>query len=102
LAIAGALLRPERRSEVLGIPTKVQPKFKIGDLVAEDWENEFDEDATDFGQVLGMRYFSEAASCFSANSWVYYIRWTHSTCEPHSAYPCYDQEGTRECDLRLV
>jgi hypothetical protein len=102
LAIAGALLLPERRSEVLAIPTKVQPKFKIGDLVAEDWLDEYDAVATDFGQVLGMAYFLQAQSCFEANSWVYYVNWTHSTSGPDFAYPTYDQEPSRESDLRLV
>ena len=101
-AIAGALLLPERRSEVLLAPAKVQPKFKIGDLVAEDWLDEDDVEATEFGQVLGMRYLSEAQSCFPANSWVYYINWTHSTTRLDFCYPNYDGEGSRESDLRLV
>jgi hypothetical protein len=85
--IAGALLLPERRSEVLLVPTKVQPKFKIGDLVAEDWLDEYDEVATDFGQVLGMAYFEKAQSCFEADSWVYYVSWTSSTSDADFAYP---------------
>jgi hypothetical protein len=101
-AIAGALLLPERRSEILVTPTKVQPKFQIGDLVAEDWLNENDEVDTEFGQVLGLAYFMKAQSCFEANSWVYYVNWTHSTCEADFAYPTYDQEPSRESDLRLV
>jgi len=101
-AIAGALLLPERRSEVLLAPTKVQPKFKIGDLVAEDWLDENDEVATDFGQVLGMAWFEKAQSCFKAESWVYYVNWTHSTCGADSCYPTYDQEASRESDLRLI
>jgi hypothetical protein len=101
-AIAGALLLPERRSEVLVTPTEVQPKFKIGDLVAEDWLDEGNAQATDFGQVLGMRYLDEAQSCFPANSWVYYVNWTHSTTGLNSCYPNYDGEGSRESDLRLV
>jgi hypothetical protein len=101
-AIAGALLLPKRRSEILATPTEVQPKFKIGDLVAEDWLNENDEVDTEFGQVLGMAYFKTAQSCFEANSWVYYVNWTSSTSEADFAYPTYDQEPSRECDLRLV
>jgi hypothetical protein len=102
LAIAGALLLPERRSEVLLTPTKVQPKFKMGDLVAEDWLDEYDQVLTDFGQVLGMAYFQEAQRCFEADSWVYYVNWTHSTSDAGFAYPTYDQEPSRESDLRLV
>jgi hypothetical protein len=82
------------------------PEFKIGDLVASDWEpDEEDYDApefaTDFGEVLGMRWLPEAESCFAANTWVYYVWWTHSTCDG-TCYPCYDGEPTRGCDLRLV
>jgi hypothetical protein len=102
LAIGVALLLPERRSEVLAIPTEAQPKFKIGDLVAEDWLDEYDQIATEFGQVLGMAYFKKAQSCFEANTWVYYVNWTHSTCDAKFAYPTYDQEPSRESDLRLV
>jgi len=105
-AIAGALLLPERRSEVPVTPTKVQPKFKIGDLVAEDWVNDEDDDdklETDFGQVLGMAYFQEAQrQHFEADSWVYYVNWTSSTSDAGFAYPTYDQEPSRESDLRLV
>jgi hypothetical protein len=101
-AIAGALMLPERRSEILIAPTKVQPKFKIGDLVAEDWLDEDGETATEFGQVLGMAYFKTAQSCFEANSWIYYVNWTHSTCGAEFSYPTYDQEPSRESDLRLV
>jgi len=101
-AIAGALLLPERRSEVLLAPTKVQPKFKIGDLIAADWVDEFDKDVVDFGEVLGTRYLPTGHSGFAANTWVYYINWTHSTCGADFCYPCYDGEPSRECDLRLV
>jgi hypothetical protein len=82
------------------------PEFNIGDLVASDWEPDEEDDdapdsATDFGEILGMRWLPEAESCFAANTWVYYIWWTHSTCDG-TCYPCYDGEPTRGCDLRLV
>jgi hypothetical protein len=102
LAIGVALLLPERQSKVSVIPTEVQPKFKIGDLVAEDWVNDDDEVETEFGQVLGMAYFKKAQSSFEANTWVYYVNWTHSTSDADFAYPTYDQEASRESDLRLV
>jgi hypothetical protein len=104
-AIGVALLLPERQPKVLVTPTKVQPKFKIGDLVAEDWVNDEDDDdkvETDFGQVLGMAYFQEARQYFEADSWVYYVNWTSSTSDAGFAYPTYDQEPSRESDLRLV
>jgi len=102
LAIGAALLLPKRRSEVSLTQAEVQPKFKIGDLIAADWVDEFDKDVTDFGEVLGSRYLPQGHSCFAANTWVYYINWTHSTCGADSCYPCYDGEPTRECDLRLA
>jgi hypothetical protein len=115
-AIAGVLLLPNRRevpvtptevqakpqSKMLATPTEVQPKFKIGDLVAEDWINDDDKVETEFGQVLGMAYFKKAQSCFEANSWVYYINWTSSTSDANFAYPTYNQEPSRESDLRLL
>ena len=102
LAIGLALLLPERQSQVSVIQTEVQPKFKVGDLIASDWLDEFDENMTDFGEVLGSRYLPEGHSCYQANTWVYYINWTHSTSGCYSCYPCYDGEPSRECDLRLV
>jgi hypothetical protein len=91
-------------------PTKSSypsPEFKIGDLVASDWKpDEEDDDApdsvTDFGEVLGMRYVLEPESGWvAANTWLYYVLWTHSTCKG-MCYPCYDGEPSRGCDLRLV
>jgi hypothetical protein len=102
LAIGAALLLPKPQREVSATPTEVQPKFKIGDLVGEDWVNDDDEVETEFGQILGMAYFQKAQSCFKANSWVYYVNWTHSTSDADFAYPTYDQEPSRESDLRLV
>jgi hypothetical protein len=103
LAIGVALLLPERRSEILAIPTEVQPKFKIGDLVAEDWVDEFDQDATDFGEVMGMRWVLEPDSFSSSTKvWVYFVHWTHSTCGANFCYPCYDGEPTEGSALRLV
>lgn len=103
-AIAGALLLPERRREIPVMQTEVQPKFKIGDSVAQDWLDEDDMPATDFGQVFGMCYFPEPQSCFPGKSWVYYINWTDSTTRGPECitFPCYDGEGTAESDLRLV
>lgn len=78
------------------------PQFKIGDLVAEDWLDEDDENATDFGEVLGIRWLPEGHSSFAANTWVYYIYWTHSTTGSTYCYPCYDGEATEADRLRLV
>jgi hypothetical protein len=82
------------------------PEFKIGDLVASDWNPDEEDDdapesATDFGEVLGMRWLPESESGLDAKTWVYYVWWTHSTISG-TCFPCYDGESTRECDLRLV
>jgi hypothetical protein len=119
LAIASLLLLPRTQSQPKSVETQPQPapvdpqpsvtkssysspKFKIGDLIASDWLDEFDENMTDFGEVLGSRYLPEGHSCYQANTWVYYINWTHSTSGCYSCYPCYDGEPSRECDLRSV
>jgi|GEM_PF-1345314 len=78
------------------------PKFKIGDLVAEDWLDEYEENATDFGEVLGVRWLPEGHSNFAANTWVYYIYWTRSTTGCTDCFPCYDGEATEADRLRLV
>ena len=78
------------------------PQFKIGDLVAEDWLDEDDEGATDFGEVLGVRWLPEGHSSSPANTWVYYVYWTHSTTGSTYCYPCYDGEPTEANQLRLV
>jgi hypothetical protein len=82
------------------------PEFKMGDLVAYDWEPEDDdapEFATDFGEIMGMRWVPEPDGyCMIGNAWVYFIRWTHSTCPDILSEPCYDGEPTYSFDLRLV
>jgi hypothetical protein len=102
LAIAGALLLPKSQSKTL-YPS---PEFNIGDLVASDWEPDDDdapEFATDYGEILGMRWMPEAEGNWTpAHTWVYYVYWTHGTCGSDICYPCYDGEPTRACDLRLV
>ncbi|NQE38203.1 hypothetical protein [Microcoleus asticus] len=81
------------------------PVFNIGDLVAQDWEGNEDEDApqsaTDFGEVVGLCYLPEDGSYYPRDTWVYYIYWTHSTCSECS-YPCFDGEPTAGNTLRLV
>jgi hypothetical protein len=83
------------------------PEFKLGDLVAYDWERDDDEPpgfVTDFGEILGMRWVPEPDGYSSAsNSWIYFVRWTHTTWDEYSScYPCYDGEPTLFSDLRLV
>lgn len=102
LAIGAALLLPKHQSEISVNQTHPLPEFKIGDLVASDWIGEFGENFVDFGEILGARFSPEAYSCYPANSWLYYIRWTHSTCGLDYLYPCYDGEPTTADILRLV
>jgi hypothetical protein len=82
------------------------PEFNIGDLVASDWEPDDDdapERATDYGEILGMRWLPQAEGSWNpAHTWVYYVYWTHGTCGSDICYPCYDGASTRACDLRLV
>jgi hypothetical protein len=86
------------------------PEFKIGDFVAYDWEpDEYDDDdevpdsATDFGEVLGMRWVPKPDGYSSGiSTWVYFVRWTHSTCPNILPEPSYDGEPTESSDLRLV
>ncbi len=101
-AIAGALLLPERQAEL----SHPLPEFNIGDLVAYDWEPD-DDDApefvTDFGEVMGMRWVVKPdGHCLAARTWVYFVKWTHSSCPDMLPSPCYDGEPTYSSDLRLV
>jgi hypothetical protein len=107
------LLRKLSAIGALSLLPKLQPKFSypspefnIGDLVASDWEPDDDdapEFATDYGEILGMRWMPEAEGNWTpAHTWVYYVYWTHGTCGSDICYPCYDGEPTRACDLRLV
>lgn len=98
IAVAAAKLVPQ-----FSVPKAYPvPQFNIGDLVASDWVDEFDQDATDFGEVLGVRWLPEAQSIYPAKIWVYYIYWTHSTCGSLSCYPCYDGEPSAASELTLV
>lgn len=78
------------------------PKFKIGDFVAEDWVDEFDNKSTDFGEIRGICYLPENYFNHPANTWVYFVYWTHTTCGGNSGYPCFAGEPTRGDHLKLV
>jgi len=82
------------------------PEFNIGDLVAYDWEPDDDEApelATDFGEILGMRWVPETDRyCLVTNTWVYFVRWTHSTCPGVLLEPYCDGEPTEADLLRRV
>ena len=102
---------PRPQASALPLSKYPSPEFAIGDLVASDWINDENPDtpnpATDFGEVLGMRWISENDVGLSTyplpgKTWVYYINWTHSTIGCESCFPCYDGEPFFERDLRLV
>ncbi|MEG4421254.1 hypothetical protein QUA70_22075 [Microcoleus sp. LAD1_D5] len=105
-AIAVATTAAKRSPKLLAPKSYPLPEFKMGDLVAYDWEPDDDdapEFATDFGEILGMRWVPEPdGHCLAANTWVYYIRWIYSTCPDILPEPCYDGEPTYSSDLRLV
>jgi hypothetical protein len=78
------------------------PKFKIGDLVADDWVDEFDNNATDFGEIRGLLYLPEDDFDYPANTWVYFVYWTRTTCGANFGYPCFSGEPMAGDKLRLV
>lgn len=113
LALGVALLLPGRRREIPVTQIEVQtiksafsdrpePEFKIGDRVAQDWVDEFDQNIVDFGEVVGACYLPVDGCYYKKNTWVYYIYWTHSTCGLDFCYPNFDGEMTAGSTLRLV
>jgi hypothetical protein len=66
------------------------PKFKVGDLIASDWKDEFGKDIIEFGEIVGLCYLYEGDRTYPSNSWVYHIYWTHDNSggEHSSCYPC--------------
>jgi hypothetical protein len=78
------------------------PQFKVGDFVAEDWVDEFDNNATDFGEVRGLCYLPVNYFGYPANTWVYFIYWKHTTCGKSSAYPYFGGEPILGHRLKLV
>lgn len=78
------------------------PEFSIGDSVAQDWVGKFGKKEVEYGEVFGLCWCPKAYSCYPANTWLYYINWIHSTCDPDERYPCFDGEPTVASELRLV
>lgn len=106
LASAASLCLVPRPEPVIASPNERPPaEFAIGDLVAQDWEEDDDEDApqsaTDFGEVVGLCYLPDKGSYYPRHTWVYYIYWTHTT-NNHCSYPCFDGEPIAGNELRLV
>jgi len=80
------------------------PKFSIGDLIATDWVDEFGEDITEFGEVVGLCYLHEGGRSYPDNTWVYYIRWTHNTSgdSDYPQFPCFEWEPSTGDDWRCI
>jgi hypothetical protein len=108
LSVSLPFLVPHKPSIALPLNGRPLPGFNIGDLVASDWIDEFGEEVTDFGEVVGLCYLPECESyyrernCLAANEWAYYIYWTHSSSGPHISFPCFDGEAVAASELRLV
>jgi len=102
-------LVPRARSIFLPLKKYPLPEFAIGDLVAMDWEDAQDGIGfgTDFGEIVGLRWVGEekqwnSTNPLPANSWVYFVCWTHTTSDHTSCYPCYDEDPYPACELRCV
>ena len=99
---------PSASVETSAFSRRELPQFAIGDRVAEDWEADdargVHHSATDFGEILGVRWVPENADeiWLPQNSWIYYVNWTHSTREAGIYPPYYDGEPSMEADLRLI
>lgn len=79
------------------------PKFYIGDLIAADWVDEFGENITEFGEIVGLCYLHEGGRSYPDNNWVYYIRWTHNSSGPDSSgFPCFEWEPSTGDDWRGI
>ena len=105
------LLAPRARSVTSPLNGYPLPEFAIGDLVALDWADDDDNDdlgsGTDFGKIVGLRWVGEdkqylATSPLPANSWVYFVCWTHNSTGDTYCYPCYDEDPYPACELRCV
>lgn len=96
-------LVPRRQPVNYAFSERPLPKFSIGDLIAADWVDEFDENIVEFGEVVGLCYLHEGGRSYPDNNWVYYIRWTHSSSGPDSpGFPCFEWEPSTGDDWRLV
>lgn len=81
--------------ETSAIPCQELPaEFAIGDRVASDClDAKSGEMITEFGEIVDRRYLL---------SWVYFVNWTHSTCQADDCYPDCDGEPVGANFLRLV
>ena len=74
------------------------PPFQIGDIVADDWVDEFEVEQTEVGEVVGICWHPKN------QRWEYHVNWTGGTM-PAEYYPCYDERLTSHevgAELRLI
>lgn len=103
VATALPFLIPHSRPLKSSSDDRPLPKFNIGDLIAADWLDEFDEQIVEFGEVVGLCYLHEGGRSYPDNNWVYYIRWTHSSSGPDSpGFPCFEWEPSTGDDWRCI
>ena len=71
-------------------------EFEIGDRVSSEClDGKSGEIVTEFGEIVDCRWLPERLS------WVYYINWTHSSCESDCCYPDCDGELVAASFLKL-
>ncbi|WP_293150336.1 MULTISPECIES: hypothetical protein [unclassified Microcoleus] len=107
------LIQPDTRKLALGclglasyvqtpiIPDNLpKPEFVFGDKVSDNWVDEFGENRTEFGEVLGICWYPRQ------KTWAYLIEWTGGAMEfepeSHPCYPCFDGNLVVGGDLRLA
>ena len=98
-AIAVAVAAAKRLPKFVQLPQKYpMPPFKIGDIVADAWIDEFEVEQVETGEVVGICWHPEN------QRWEYHINWLAGTM-PDKYYPCYDGHLTSHtvgCELKLV
>ena len=99
VAIALAAAATRWLPKFVQLPQKypVSP-FQIGDIVADDWIDEFEVEQTEIGEVVGICWHPKN------QRWEYHVNWTGGTM-PAEYYPCYDERLTSHevgAELRLI
>ncbi|MEG4798779.1 hypothetical protein QUA69_27335 [Microcoleus sp. LAD1_D1] len=73
-----------RRQPSIKLPDKYPaPSFQIGDIIADEWLDEFDVKQRDIGEIVGICWHP------TNDRWEYLINWTAGTIP--ELYPCFDE-----------